>query len=169
MVLFERDDAAGGAGFFADFGFAFGTAAPIDIGEPAAALTLQPGLQFGIGIELMGIRDHGSARLLIQVELNLAKQPGDVRGDLAERGFGFARRTGDVAAREDGFTGGDVAGADFDAQGYTAHLPVVELEAGREAFALIEADAQAGLLEFRDNAARGIHDLITLFGLAPDR
>ena len=88
--------------------------------------------------------------------LDLVQRGRDLGHDRVERdrallAFFFERAVAPDQRRDAGF---EVARAELDAQRHAAHVPLVELEARRLALALVELDAQAGLLARREQVAR---------------
>ena len=99
--------------------------------------------------------------------LDFDEQALDDIGQVGESGADFPFPAGAVATRENGGLLGDVFRTQFDTEGHTAHLPVVEFPAGTGTFALIESYAKAGLGQLQFQIARhGHHAGFFFVGLA---
>ena len=75
---------------------------------------------------------------------------------MREEGFALPARF--IPARQSDGAFLDILGADLDAQGHAAHLPIVELESGRYLGAIIHFDTHPGGFELGLDPANGLHD-----------
>src|SRR5258708_17560640 len=74
VVIRERYRAAGCLGLFANLCLADGIAAPIDVGESAAAFTFHVLAKHRVVVELSCVRDHRGLCLLVGISMNLLEQ-----------------------------------------------------------------------------------------------
>src|SRR5262249_13523269 len=117
---------------FLDGRLALGVARPPD---PAKSAGLDRLLELIVGPPLRGVGAHERRRPLVERLLDRAEHGRHRASEPVLRHERLAGFPGRVAAGQDDRALLDVAWADLDAEGHTAHLPVVELEAGRDAVA----------------------------------
>src|SRR5579885_3070585 len=136
-VLVDRNAAHGGASLFFNFFFASAAAAPAGVGEAG----LDGLFEFVVGLGVVRIRTAEGECLCMQGILNVGEELFHGCGQIGQRGKDFAFFSGTITARENSGLLGDILRAEFDAQRYAAHLPVIELPARALTFTLIERHA----------------------------
>src|SRR5580704_4489575 len=123
-----------GARLFLDFRFAVSATAP---GCQREARFDRP-LQVVVSLRLMRIRFAEGQRFVEHRLLDFDQQLLDRLRNVGKRRADSALAPGSIPARQHGRLLGDILWAEFDADGHTTHLPVVELPAGAVPFALVE-------------------------------